>query len=57
MVLAGEGIMLFEGGALPVRRGDEIFLPCGIPGAALEGEFSVFFGHPEGAEISAVNPR
>jgi mannose-6-phosphate isomerase len=53
IVLAGNGVISFEGGSLPVRKGDELFLPYSIPGAALEGEAALVFCHPEGAESPA----
>ncbi|GHV68829.1 mannose-6-phosphate isomerase [Spirochaetia bacterium] len=50
IVIEGTGKILFEGGEIPVKKGDEIFLPYRIPGAALEGHVSVIFCHPEGAQ-------
>jgi mannose-6-phosphate isomerase len=51
MVLEGAGSIGFEGGKLPVKKGDEVFLPYHIPGAVLEGEVSAIFCHPEGAAV------
>ncbi|MDR0561594.1 MAG: class I mannose-6-phosphate isomerase [Spirochaetaceae bacterium] len=50
LALEGEGSLRFEGGSVPLRRGDEWFLPYDIPGAVLDGAVSVIFCHPEGAE-------
>ncbi|GHU89438.1 mannose-6-phosphate isomerase [Spirochaetia bacterium] len=49
IILEGEGSFRFEGGILPLRRGDEVFLPWNIPGAELEGTVSAVLCHPEGA--------
>jgi mannose-6-phosphate isomerase len=50
IVLEGEGSLRWDGGELPVRRGDELFLPYRIPGAAFSGPgLSVILCHPEGA--------
>jgi mannose-6-phosphate isomerase len=48
IVLKGEGAFLFRGGTLPIRRGDELFLPHHIPRAEIAGNLSVVFCHPEG---------
>ena len=50
IVLEGEGEILYEGGALRVKRGDELFLPYQIPKAAMSGKMSIVFCHPEGAQ-------
>jgi mannose-6-phosphate isomerase len=50
IVLEGEGSLRWEGGELPLRRGDEMFLPYRIPGAEFSGPgLSVVLCHPEGA--------
>lgn len=54
IVLKGEGTISFEGGVLPVRQGDELFLPFSIPGAAVEGDLSLVLCHPEG--VTHENP-
>jgi mannose-6-phosphate isomerase len=48
IVLKGEGAITFEGGSLPVRSGDELFLPYNIPNVKVEGDISVVLCHPEG---------
>jgi mannose-6-phosphate isomerase len=48
IVLAGEGAILFDGGKMSVKKGDEVFLPYNIPGAAIDGNLSLVFCHPEG---------
>jgi mannose-6-phosphate isomerase len=49
IVLEGEGSLRWEGGCLPLRRGDELFLPYRIPGAEFSGSgLSVILCHPEG---------
>jgi mannose-6-phosphate isomerase len=53
IVLEGAGKLHFEGGELALRQGDELFLPCYIPGAAQEGTVSVILCHPEGAAPAA----
>ncbi|MDR3138230.1 MAG: hypothetical protein LBT95_00990 [Treponema sp.] len=50
IVLEGSGTILFDGGTMPVKRGDEIFFPWHIPGAQVQGEFSLVLCHPEGAK-------
>lgn len=49
IVLRGEGEFLYEGGSMALRQADELFLPFHIPAAAIEGDVSVVFCHPEGA--------
>ncbi|MDR2747030.1 MAG: class I mannose-6-phosphate isomerase [Treponema sp.] len=50
IVLEGEGRLRWDGGGLSIRRGDELFLPCLIPGAEFSGPgLSVILCHPEGA--------
>jgi mannose-6-phosphate isomerase len=54
IVLEGEGSLRWEGGEYPLRRGDEFFLPCRIPGAEFSAGnsapgLSVVLCHPEGA--------
>jgi mannose-6-phosphate isomerase len=49
IILEGEGDLRFEGGAMAVKRGDELFLPWNISGAELEGNVSAVLCHPEGA--------
>ena len=36
LVLEGEGTLRWEGGSLPVRRGDELFVPHGVASYRLE---------------------
>jgi mannose-6-phosphate isomerase len=52
IVLEGEGSLRWEGGELPLRRGDELFLPYRIPGAEFAAGnpgLQVILCHPEGA--------
>jgi mannose-6-phosphate isomerase len=49
IILEGEGSLRFEGGAMAVKQGDEIFLPWNIPGGEFEGNVSAVLCHPEGA--------
>jgi mannose-6-phosphate isomerase len=54
IVLEGEGRLRWEGGGLPLRRGDEFFFPYRIPGAEFSAGnsgpgLSVILCHPEGA--------
>jgi mannose-6-phosphate isomerase len=49
IVLSGQGTLFFEGGSLPIHRGDELFLPYRIPDARITGDFSVVLCHPEGS--------
>jgi mannose-6-phosphate isomerase len=50
IVPEGEGSLRWEGDELPLRRGDELFLPYRIPGAEFSGPgLSVILCHPEGA--------
>jgi len=50
IVLKGTGKFFYEGGNMALRQADEIFLPFNIPAAAIEGNVSVVFCHPEGAK-------
>ncbi len=50
IVLRGGGTLSYRGGSIQIRRGDELFLPFNIPGAAVEGDVSMVFCHPEGAK-------
>jgi mannose-6-phosphate isomerase len=49
IVLKGKGAIVYDGGKFEVKQGDEVFLPYDIPGAKLEGDFSIVLCHPEGA--------
>jgi mannose-6-phosphate isomerase len=56
IVLEGEGSLRWEGGEIPLRRGDELFLPYRIAGAEFSAGspgpnpgLSVVLCHPEGA--------
>lgn len=49
IVLAGEGRILYEGGEMPVKRGDELFFPYDVPGAMVAGDVKIVLCHPEGA--------
>jgi mannose-6-phosphate isomerase class I len=52
IVLEGEGSLTWEGGELPLRRGDELFLPYRIGGAEFSAAapgLAVILCHPEGA--------
>jgi mannose-6-phosphate isomerase len=48
IVMAGEGSLTFEGGEIPIRKADELFLPYHIPELAVNGNVSIVFCHPEG---------
>jgi mannose-6-phosphate isomerase len=51
ITLEGEGSIRWQGGELPLRRGDEIFLPYHIPAAEFSGaNLSMVLCHPEGAK-------
>jgi len=50
IVLKGKGAFCYEGGSMALQQADEIFLPFNIPAAAIEGDVSVVFCHPEGAK-------
>jgi mannose-6-phosphate isomerase len=52
IILNGEGVILCEEGKMPVRKGEELFLPYHIPGAYIEGDLSIVLCHPEGASHS-----
>jgi mannose-6-phosphate isomerase len=58
IVLEGAGELCWRGGALSLRRGDEIFLPYSIPDATFISApsvgLSVILSHPEGANQPAV---
>ncbi len=49
IVLRGEGSIAYEGGAMNIKQGDEIFLPYDVPGAKVLGDVSIILCHPEGA--------
>jgi len=48
IVLSGEGKIVFNGGEMPIRKADEIFLPYDIPGAKVIGDVKIVLCHPEG---------
>ena len=50
IVLRGEGAFSYDGGSVTIRQADELFLPYRIPNAAIEGDVSIVFCHPEGAK-------
>jgi mannose-6-phosphate isomerase len=58
IVLEGEGVIRWQGGTLPLRRGDEMFLPYNIPNAEFTSTpfagMSVILCHPEGANHLAI---
>jgi mannose-6-phosphate isomerase class I len=49
IVLRGEGEIRYDKGRLPIKQGDELFLPYNIPGGVLSGDVSAVFCHPEGS--------
>ena len=49
IVTSGGGEIAFDGGAMRVKRGDELFLPYDVPGARILGDVTVVLCHPEGA--------
>ena len=51
IVTAGRGEVAFDGGAMAVKRGDELFFPYDVPGARLLGDATVILCHPEGAYL------
>jgi mannose-6-phosphate isomerase len=48
IALAGQGKLLYEGGEMAVKQGDEIFLPYNIPALKASGEMTLVLCHPEG---------
>lgn len=48
LVVEGSGSITYEGGEMPIRRGDEIFLPYNVPGAGVSGDVTLVICHPEG---------
>jgi mannose-6-phosphate isomerase len=52
VILNGEGTIVHREGKMPVRRGEEVFLPYDVPGACIEGNVSVVLCYPEGASHS-----
>jgi mannose-6-phosphate isomerase len=48
VALSGEGKIVFEGGEMKIKRGDEIFLPFDAK-ASVAGNMAVALCHPEGA--------
>jgi len=51
IVIDGEGVFSFDEGRMLIHKADELFLPFNIPGAAIVGDVSVVFCHPEGAGL------
>jgi len=49
IVLSGKGEFFYEGGSMALQQADELFLPFNIPAAAIEGNVSVVFCHPQRA--------
>jgi mannose-6-phosphate isomerase class I len=49
IVTEGNGNITYDGGAMEIKKGDEIFLPYNIPNAAINGDnIKIVFCHPEG---------
>ena len=48
VVLEGDGKICFNGGEMPIKQGDEIFLPFNVPGAKAAGNVTLILCHPEG---------
>jgi len=48
IVLRGAGKICFCGGEMPVKQGDEIFLPYDVPEAKITGNVTIIICHPEG---------
>jgi len=47
-VLRGAGKICFGGGEMPIKQGDEIFLPYDVPEAKITGNVTIILCHPEG---------
>ena len=52
IVVAGSGKLLYNGGELSLKKGEEIFLPAGVTDARLVAEepLSLMLSHPPGAK-------
>jgi mannose-6-phosphate isomerase len=50
IVMEGKGSLVFEGGEMPIQKGDELFLPYHVPGLTVNGNTSIVFCHPEGVK-------
>ena len=48
IVVDGEGTLNYEGGSLPLKKGDELFFPYGLASASVSGSVTVILCHPEG---------
>lgn len=55
IILDGTGLLHWEGGEMPLRQADEIFLPYDIPAAQVSGEIRLVLCHPEGVTF-ALDP-
>ena len=49
IVTGGNGQLLWEGGEMPVRQADELFIPYDAPGLRLRGRAKMILCNPEGA--------
>jgi mannose-6-phosphate isomerase len=49
IVTAGSGKLVFDGGEMELKKGDEIFLPYNIPSPRALGDLTLILCHPEGA--------
>ena len=46
LVTDGDGQMIYDEGALPLQRGDEVFLPWSVPGLRLKGNMTMVLCQP-----------
>lgn len=49
LVSEGSGRLVFDGGEMQVRQGDELFFPASLGGCAAEGKLSMLLCNPGGA--------
>lgn len=59
LAVDGEGSLIFDGGEMQIRRGDELFLPYQIPGLQAVGTLTLVLCHPEGVtydELEQARP-
>ena len=49
IVVDGTGALSYEGGAMELKRGDELFIPYDVPKLRITGNLKLILCHPEGA--------
>lgn len=51
IVKCGEGKLIWDGGEMAVKQGDEVFFPVDVPGLSVAGQLHLVLCNPEGAQV------